>query len=291
MPIIGKYSQLIKHIKYTKSVLFDFIKMQYYYGWIDDQREKLKQIKRVNFRNSYVGESSQTVYPTNLLKYSNKEKQYITHVIPDLFHGVLQKINRFQSIDNQPSGNTPFILFICYSIPRHDYTASEFRLFNILSILLANNVKIRFLYCSKLYNDAKYIESFKGDIKFQHIPLNVESYLQIIKQVNAKFIWISELWRIHYVKFVTELLGRYDIHRESYQIILDTVDFHAKEFKRKYAWSKNRHDLERSNEFFKLESRLYRKPDIVVVVSEDDKRDIQKAIAGVRPILPFIPAP
>ena len=64
------------------------------------------------------------------------------------------------------------------------------------------------------------------------------------------------------------------------KLIVDTIDFHFKEFYRKYELTQNPDDLKRANEFLKHEEVLYRQADIVSVISEDEKKDIQDNISG-----------
>jgi glycosyltransferase involved in cell wall biosynthesis len=65
---------------------------------------------------------------------------------------------------------------------------------------------------------------------------------------------------------------------------MDTMDFHFKEFIRKYEYTKDPKDLILANEFLKYEKILYLAADTVVVISENEKRDIQDKIPGINNI-------
>ena len=178
----------------------------------------------------------------------------------------------------------PKIIVISYRIPHPNMTASECRLFNVLKILLKNNCKIKFLYCTERWDDRKYKKMFEGDIAFQHIPLNVPEYVEFISNENHEYIWITELWQIKYLKFITKLIEALKISHVNTNLILDTVDFHYKEYQRRYEMFGDSKDLMRANEFLSEEKMLYRNADTVVVVSEEEKNDIQNKIFGVRNI-------
>ena len=146
------------------------------------------------------------------------------------------------------SNNLPRIAFISYTIPRTDGTSSVFRLFNILKILLKNRYKIDFLYCARLWNDSKYIKSFVGDINFTYLPLNIEDYLNFLADKNPDFIWITELWRMSYAEFMTKFSQGVRQSCASSKLIVDTIDFHYKEFYRKYEITQNPDDLKRAKD-------------------------------------------
>ena len=87
-----------------------------------------------------------------------------------------------------------------------------------------------------------------------------------------------------YVKFVAELVGELKASIPSSKLIVDTIDFHYKEFQRKYELTGDPDDLKRANEFLDKEKILYRTADTVVVISEAEKKDIQDNIKGIKKI-------
>ena len=178
----------------------------------------------------------------------------------------------------------PKIIFISYRIPHPNMAASDCRLFNVVKILLKNNCKIKFLYCTERWDDRKYKKMLEGDIDFLHLPLNVPEHVEFISNENHEYIWITELWQIEYVKFATKLVEALKISNANTNLILDTVDFHYKEYQRRYEMFGDSKYLKQANEFLGEEEMLYRNADTVVVVSEDEKNDIQNKIIGVRKI-------
>ncbi|NIA30110.1 MAG: glycosyltransferase [Actinobacteria bacterium] len=83
---------------------------------------------------------------------------------------------------------------------------------------------------------------------------------------------------------MAEFVGELKASSTSSKLIVDTVDFHYKEFHRKYEVTENPDDLKRANEFLENEKILYRTADTVIVVSQEEKKDIQDKIAGVKKI-------
>ena len=204
------------------------------------------------------------------------------------FHSVLKgeqnQIIELNKIKKDLFTDPPKIIFISNRIPHPNMAASDCRLFNVLKILLKNNCKIKFLYCTERWDDRKYKKMLEGDIDFLHLPLNVPEHVEFISNENHEYIWITELWQIEYVKFATKLVEALKISHVNTNLILDTVDFHYKEYQRRYEMFGDSKDLKRANEFLGEEEMLYRNADTVVVVTEDEKNDIQNKIFGVRKI-------
>lgn len=210
--------------------------------------------------------------------------EYHDDTIPAELAASLIKIRDLYTIDKRVFENPPKMTFISYRIPRPDNTSSELRLLHILKILLKNNSKINFLHCTESWNDSKYIKTFGGDIDFTHLPLNLKEYVQFIADNKPQYVWITELWRMNYVKFITKLVEELKTSCPSSKLIVDTVDFHYKEFQRKYELTGDSDDLTRANKFLENEKILYRTADTVVVISEEEKKDIQNKISCIKKI-------
>ena len=204
--------------------------------------------------------------------------------IQSVLKGEQNQIIELNKIKKDLFTNPPKIIFISYRIPHPNMAASDCRLFNVLKILLKNNCKIKFLHCTERWDDRKYKKMLEGDIDFLHLPLNVPEHVEFISNENHEYIWITELWQIEYVKFATKLVEALKISNANTNLILDTVDFHYKEYQRRYEMFGDSKDLKQANEFLGEEEMLYRNADTVVVVTEDEKNDIQNKIFGVRKI-------
>jgi len=265
---------LINFLRESKLEIKERLKMQRHYGMLQSPASTLKTIC-----------SGFQTNKNNWSQGQNKNKaEYSDNTIPEALNAQLIKVRDLYKINKRIFDNPPKVTFISYTIPRLDSTSSDFRLFHILKILLKNNCKIDFLYCTRLWNDSKYAKVFEGNMNFKYLPLNLQNYVKFVTDKIPQYIWITELWRMNYVKFITTLVGELKASCPSSKIIVDTIDFHYKEFHRKYEVTGDPDDLERANEFLENEKILYRKANCIVVISEEEKKDIQGKIMGIKKI-------
>ncbi len=250
--------------------IFNYIKVHTHYGPIGDLIHNLKVFRFRLQKRSGAG-------------YSEK---YDPHddVIPSYLNAALKRTKDLYKINNHLIDSAPTILFVSTYLPRFDKTAADFRLFNILNILLANKCKIEYIYHANTQCDASYEKALKGDINFTHLPLNQQDYNKIIAEKTPEYLWITNIWGINYITFMAQLSESLKKRCPSLKLIIDTMDFHFKEFLRKYEWTKNQDDLTRANEFLRNEEILYEAADTVIVISDKEKRDIQSTIMGAREI-------
>lgn len=196
--------------------------------------------------------------------------------LEDRFDKLKHRHGRANNLDRQPT-----IAVIGYSLPRFDKASSEFRLNKIIQILLDSNCRVDYFYGVCARNDVKYKRSFKGNIRFIHQPYELGNYLPAITASNPDVIWISELWRITYIEFIVQLISEIKSKQPGFKLVVDTVDFHFKEFQRKYQQTGNLDDLDLANQYLGLEKQLYRMADVVTVVTQEEKNDILGHIAAI----------
>jgi glycosyltransferase involved in cell wall biosynthesis len=217
-----------------------------------------------------------------------KKKGYKTdelnYALPSYLKIRLERIKDFYKVNKHMFSNPPTLTFISNCLPRFNQTSADFRLFNILKILLENGCKINYLYFRKNWNDVRFAKTLQGEIAFKHLLLDRQDWNTIIAANNPDYVWITNLWGIHYLKFSTQLAKKLKENESPLKLIVDTIDFHFKEFHRKYELTKNPDDLRRANEFLVNEKVLYWTADTVVVISKEEKRDIQNMIPGIRKI-------
>ena len=276
-----KTRKIVHYLRRINLDIIDFIKMQTNYGLIGqtvyEAKNMLSSFKRKFIEKQKYDFSKNDNHRINL---QNKEARW-NYENPDVLNAKLKNAKEMYKI-NTPEFSIPStIAFISYSIPCFDKDASQYRLFNILKILLANKFRIEFIYCTKVYGEEKYLEAFKGDIIFKHLPFDHDKYIRFLMRRNFPHVWITELWRLNYVRFITKLIESLKDRNCSSRIIIDAIDFHSKELLRKYEWTNNQEDLMRANEFFENEKTLYKFSDCLVVVSETEKEDIQVKISGI----------
>jgi len=231
-----------------KTDLFDWIKFQRYYG----------------LRNS-LGNSKKDNIPVGLTEKLDKAQRKF-NAVDNLFHKPLT------------------VMIISHSLPRFDKTSADYRLFNIINILLANQCRIVYLYSSETHKDQEYIKSFKGNISFHHHNSDIRTCIGMLHNNTVDHIWITSLWRLRYVEFIAELLTNIERRKLDIAITLDTMDFHAKEYFRKYDWTQTADDLSSAQKFLALEKEIYPKANTVVTISKEEAEDIRKEIPNIKSI-------
>ena len=255
-------------VRQCREQICDSIKMHTHYGPVGDFIHNVKTLQVRLQKRSSIGT------PRSMPSRGD-------HGLSSPLRNKLKKIKDSYRIDNILFDNPPTIIFISNFLPRFDKTSSDFRLFNILRILLANKCRIEYLYCAKTADDEKYAKALKGKIGLTYVPIGQQDYIKTIAEKNPDYVWITSLWRIDYVRFMAQLIKSLKQQHPSLKLIVDTMDFHYKEFLRKYEWTKNKDDLKLANEFLENEQNLYRTADTVVVISEEEKGDIQDKIMGI----------
>jgi len=256
----------IENLRHLKTSGIEFFKMQYHYGFI----RRLLDTTHTFFHD-----------PVRSIK-GNKKSDHIDHQLADNSNEKLKQAIEFKKTDTLPLETPPNIIFISNFLPRFDKTASDFRLLKILNILLQNECQIEYVYSIQTANDDRYMGALKGSISFKHLKLNQHDYQRLITGSQHNYVWITSLWRIEFIEFMAKLVQRLQTELTAKKIIIDTVDFHAKEFYRKYELNKNPKDLATANAFLKYESILYRAADNVIVVSKTEKNDIQEKISAIK---------
>ena len=142
----------INLLRASKAEINERLKMFYHYGFFRRISPELKELCRRSINNGNGCD------------------------LPGDLSAALERIKELSRIEINTIENPPSITFISYAIPRADRTSSGLRLFNILKILLQRKYKINFLYCSRSWNEKKYVKIFEGDINFGYLPLNMEGY-------------------------------------------------------------------------------------------------------------------
>jgi len=237
-------------------------------GWLN--RIKNNLIDWVKFQRYY---GMQT-----FLRNANRD-----NIPASLKHKLEQAQKRFHTIDNVFSKPLNIVMVSDY-LPRFDKTSADYRIYNIITILLANNCRIFYLYGTKTHKDQQYRKAFNGNISFHDHGINVKTCLDLIAQNNCDHIWITSLWRLRYVEFAASLLNGLKRWQLDATITVDTMDFHAKEYFRKYDWTKSEDDLTRAQRFLALEKKIYPQANVVVVISKEESEDIRKEIPKIKSI-------
>lgn len=266
--------KFISALREEKKDITDSVKMEINFGLVGTLIYKYKDLK-FYFLNK-LNRQKKTISSANITDRSVPDDN-----IDSSIKAEQKKLKDICKKEIKIFKTSPAITIISYSLPRYDATSADYRLFHIINILLANKSEIEFIYCGKTNIDDRYKKAYTGNITFTHLALNNNSYIDIISKRNPEYIWITNLWRINFVKFITRLIPKLKEQNSCPKIIVDTMDFHFKEFSRRYKWTQNQDDLTLANEFLENEIHLYKSADVVVVVSEEEQKGIQDKISDI----------
>jgi glycosyltransferase involved in cell wall biosynthesis len=177
------------------------------------------------------------------------------------------------------------LVVISNHLPRFDKSSADLRLYNILDIIASiSRIKIHYLYVKTTAADQKYKRALKDKASPYHVPAELDALRRQVDLINPDYIWLTSLWQIDFFKMISDLAKYLKQTHPAPSIIVDTVDFHAKEYRRKYDTTNDPLAQKIACDFLKLESALYTMADKLVVVSETEKYDIEKEINNVKNI-------
>ncbi|SDN44284.1 Glycosyltransferase, GT2 family [Desulfonauticus submarinus] len=175
------------------------------------------------------------------------------------------------------------ICFVSDFMPRFDCSSSQLRVHNILKICTSLGYKLNYFYFIPDENDQCYADLHKN-VTFKLIDFNSKRYLEYILDSNPKVLWVTNLWLLEYFQKVRFIVKEIRKHGQDIKIIIDTMDFHAKKFLRKYRLSKDISDLYVAEQFLKLEQETYPFADQLIVVTEQEKKDLEQELINLPPI-------
>lgn len=188
------------------------------------------------------------------------------------------------SLGNAESEASPIfenknILVVSPSFPSPDKSSSARRLSKILRMFSDMGLSVCYAYF--LYEDRENLEShlekYPDKIHFIHIPADLVAFQRFVMFRKIDSIWFTNFWREVDIQFFMRLALDFKLMIGA-EIIVDSMDFHCKKYFRKYIEQGNGEDLYRARRFFALARKFYSLADLVTVVSEEEKRDIEKNI-------------
>ncbi len=225
--------------------------------------------------------------------FKGGEKDFWPLIIPDKmereFSAITETVDtiyRFRTDKNK-------ILFISTNVPSPENHAADKRICLMLRILLENDCDIHFAYLTENHKDRQFAQEFGGRITFYRTVDhdNFEApdiFLSLIESLNPDTVIITNCWWLQFCLLMTRLLIRAQQAQLRTRFVVDTMDFHHKHYTRKYAVSRNPEDLREAEKFLLVEDELYSRADCVVVVTDEEKRDIldtlKKPITEIRSI-------
>ncbi len=133
--------------------------------------------------------------------------------------------------------------------------------------------------------DLKYIKAFGKTVNICRFPFTVRSLAENISRNSFDVLWITEVWSVAKMNQMLQLVLLLRKKKPNLKIVLDTMDFHAKFYLRKYQISNNLEDLNTANNFFAEEQKLYPKVDCLVTVSSEESKNIREKIPDSAPLM------
>lgn len=168
-------NDVIHSLRQLKMAGIEHFKMQRYYGFTGDIIAKMNDARSYFLKKP--NESQNHSFSQNANGCLKEQKNW--NIDSDL-NAKLKRVKDFCKINDHLFECPPIITFSSNFLPRHDKTSADFRLYNILKILLANNCKIEYVYCGKTRDDVRYKKALEGDITFKFMPLNQQEFTKSI---------------------------------------------------------------------------------------------------------------
>lgn len=215
--------------------------------------------------------------------YHAGEKDYWPFVIPEDLQrefsqiaGTINTVGRFNTEQQK-------ILFISTNVPAPENHAADKRICQILNILLANNFDIHFAYLTDNIKDRQFALAFGDRINFYHITnhndfQNPDIFVQLVRELDPATVFITNCWWLQYCLLMTHVLIQAEQNNLKARFVVDTMDFHYKHYMRKYNVSNEQQDLQEAENFLIVENEFYSRAGCVVVVTEEEKNDVLKAL-------------
>ncbi|NCD09506.1 MAG: glycosyltransferase [Negativicutes bacterium] len=214
---------------------------------------------------------------------SNFNSKADKFIIPAELKNALQIQNDSNAM-TPPEGKGKSIVMISDFMPRFDASSSQLRVSHLIKILAAGGFSIDYLYFVSDPKDAQYAAAHQGNIRFHYVTLDSKILLKKALLFRPDILWITNIWTTQYLNTLQVLVGAIRQELTGTRIILDTMDYHAKKFFRKFKTSRNMDDLHTAQEFSAGESTLYPLGHDIVTVTEDEKRDLEQNIPNCPPI-------
>jgi len=204
---------------------------------------------------------------------------------PERSRGI-RNMSRARSRDSKfpPAAGRPLrIAMVSTNTPGFDVGSSNLRIYHILKILVSSGHKIDYLYFSRYRDDSRYRAAFDGAINFIKVLGTVNSfsdYLHFNKVEKLDCVWITNLWSVDYLEWAFQLTQWLAHYHPQTMVFIDTMDFHYKKLMRKFNVTGDNNDLLNANRFLEVEKKLYPSADVVLTVTEVEKRDILETIGS-----------
>ncbi|GHV38171.1 hypothetical protein FACS1894187_16580 [Synergistales bacterium] len=170
-----------------------------------------------------------------------------------------------------------YIFYLSYGVNKYKYLVG--RLLWIFFSFFSKEAK-NYPYITSVF-DLKFARFLGKDMPFSRKPLDIPKITEFLSRESFDVLWITEVWTPENMNRMLDLirLARSAFSsKHGIKIVMDTTDFHAKSWNRKYNVSHKYEDLDMAKRFFESEEKCYPEVDCVITVSPDESRDIKNAI-------------
>lgn len=197
-----------------------------------------------------------------------------------------------KTLNNDETHNTavPFdgkgkkMVMISDFMPRFDASSSQLRVSHLVKILATSRLSIDYLYFAADPKDSYYANTHQGDVRFHYITNDPNVFFKKIQKIRPEILWITNIWTTQYLQALKKLVVAVRQELPSIRIILDTMDYHAKKYFRKYKTSRKIEDLQTAQEFSDGERFLYPLGHDIITVTDEEKKDIEQEIPNCPPV-------
>lgn len=178
------------------------------------------------------------------------------------------------------------ICMTSYCVPGPDTSSSNLRVHEIMKIMAGLGARLTLIYTQNTDKDPEYIEYLRGlgidCLRLTH--LDVEQHLAALGGLRPDVLWTTNIWGVNYLRFVGGLAQQVRRSMPGTRIVMDTMDFHAKKYMRKYKFSHDSNDLQIAKDFLELEKQYYPLADSVVLVTDSEIDTTRENVPGCPPM-------
>lgn len=181
------------------------------------------------------------------------------------------------------------LLFIAPTVPLFDIQSGDLRLFSVLNIL---SKSYDITYVARQWAGEKSLEDERYVSRLRDLGMSVYVEEYSIKDIIRSNRYKAAILEFYYI--AEYYLPRVKMLQPTCPVIVDTVDVHYLRFRRKYELTKDEKDLRVAETARSRELAIYGQADIILTVSEEDGRSVQKdnpdvsfrVLPNVHPLVP-----
>ncbi|SOB60086.1 protein of unknown function [Pseudodesulfovibrio profundus] len=169
-------------------------------------------------------------------------------------------------------------------LPRPDASSANLRVYEMVSSLIEAGYTIHYHWWLPTSDDQRYLDMFADGIEFHFIERKSDAIVNSTIAHGLSQVWFTNLWGTDWITTAYRAVKKIRKMTTDVPVIVDTMDYHAKKYYRKYGITSDEGDLALADSFFEVESKLYDVADSIVAVGSSEGRDIARAFNVEKPI-------